>query len=414
MAISIDYITYIISVPKADTVFVETNPLTGLEIRELNIDVFGKALADLQDDPEGAWAETAYSYTPPAAIGGIQLAPVLLILEPYTITFEDLQYAVNLVGGNTNIQDHVNVNQVSIRPNNSAGNTFSDAVNSQSFINATVYIDTVGDGEAGVNFPIGTPPRPSDNYTDAMSIASREKLDKFHLHGTLVFSNLLDISNNNFKGDSPLIAVNIFSNTNIESCTFSKMGLTGSYTGRASFEVCSFSNTTGVQGIHDSCGFKDTVTLSSSATENILFRECTSVVAGVNKAIFNCNGTLAPIHFRGWVGGMKVTNFTGGGNMSIDVHSGSVEIDSTCTAGTIVVRGIGELIDNSGAGCTVVSIGFNPGTASISPADKTDIIDGVWDKDKTLHNGSDTFGKAMQDIDEAVKIIKSLSYLNIK
>ena len=54
-------------------------------------------------------------------LGGLTLSRVVEIIAPYTITFEDGQYAVNLVGANNNIADKTNVNQVSVRSSNSAG-----------------------------------------------------------------------------------------------------------------------------------------------------------------------------------------------------------------------------------------------------------------------------------------------------
>jgi hypothetical protein len=54
-------------------------------------------------------------------LAGIILARVVELINSYTITFEDGQYAVNLTGANSNIADKVNVNQVSVRASNSAG-----------------------------------------------------------------------------------------------------------------------------------------------------------------------------------------------------------------------------------------------------------------------------------------------------
>jgi len=49
------------------------------------------------------------------------LARVVEIINGYTITFENTAYAVNIVGGNSNISDVVNLNLVSVRSANSAG-----------------------------------------------------------------------------------------------------------------------------------------------------------------------------------------------------------------------------------------------------------------------------------------------------
>jgi len=46
---------------------------------------------------------------------------VVEIINGYTVTFEDGQYRVTLLGANSNVADVTNVNQVSIQPNNSAG-----------------------------------------------------------------------------------------------------------------------------------------------------------------------------------------------------------------------------------------------------------------------------------------------------
>lgn len=120
MAVSVDFAnTKVISVPKADMTLIQPSP----EIRALDIDAFRKELKDLEADVFGMpWTDT-HAHTQPQTIGGVTLARVVEILAPYTITFEDGQYAVNLVGANSNISDRANVNQVSIRSANSAGLT---------------------------------------------------------------------------------------------------------------------------------------------------------------------------------------------------------------------------------------------------------------------------------------------------
>lgn len=120
MAISIDFSTKIITVPKADTTFVETSG-TGLEVRSLDLDTFRQTLNDLQDNEIGITYDTTHVHVAPITVGGTTLARVVELINGYTVTFEDGQYAVNLIGANSNIADFTNVNQVSIRAANSAG-----------------------------------------------------------------------------------------------------------------------------------------------------------------------------------------------------------------------------------------------------------------------------------------------------
>ena len=352
--ITIDYsgATYIINVPKSYTQFVSTDPITGLETRQMNLTIFAQDLADLQDDSDGMWAPTAFEYTAPISVGGVQLAPVVVILSPYVVQFEDLQYAVNLVGANTNLQDVTIVNQVSVRPNNSAGLTFSDEINIQSFQDASVWIDTV-DGLAGTQYPRGTPSDPVNNATDASTIANRINFHKFRLKGTINATGVYSTTRYVVTGDNPLDSIVIATNLDVEKSGFEKVGIVGSITGRGSFQDCSIGKTlnlTGVEGIFDNCGIAGNLTLDATATEPIVFKDCVSAIAGTARPIINCNGTAAGINFRRYAGGLAITNFNNAnGTMTLDLMGADVSIDSaTCTDGEIVVRGNGRVTDENG------------------------------------------------------------------
>jgi len=121
MAITIDYITNEILVPKADTVFIGTDPISGRELRSLDMDDFWQALADIQDNQGDVWAPTAFINTPPQDLGSVVLGRSVIIQAPYFVTFENGTYSVNLTGGNTNIATRTTVNSVQVIPNNSAG-----------------------------------------------------------------------------------------------------------------------------------------------------------------------------------------------------------------------------------------------------------------------------------------------------
>lgn len=118
MAISINWGTRIISIPKADLGIVQ---LTPTEIRELDLDVFRLTLKDLEDSEDGMSFPDTHRHNTEVTLGGLTFARVIEIINDYTITFEDGQYAVNLIGANSNVADMTNVNQVSVRSQNSAG-----------------------------------------------------------------------------------------------------------------------------------------------------------------------------------------------------------------------------------------------------------------------------------------------------
>src|SRR3990167_6678798 len=115
MAITINHVTKVISVPQADLTFISGS------LYELDVDAFRLTLKGLEDDADGMALSDTHRHNTPVTVGGATLARVVEIINGYTITFQDLQYAVRLVGANNNIPDVVNINQVSIRSANSAG-----------------------------------------------------------------------------------------------------------------------------------------------------------------------------------------------------------------------------------------------------------------------------------------------------
>ena len=118
MATTINWETKVISVLRDDMPLIQS---TTTEIRGLDVDDFRMELKDIEDNVEGVPFPDTHTHNTEVTLGGLTLARVVEILDPYTITFEDGQYAVNLSGANNNIADKTNVNQVSVRSNNSAG-----------------------------------------------------------------------------------------------------------------------------------------------------------------------------------------------------------------------------------------------------------------------------------------------------
>lgn len=117
-AIYVDWANKEIFVPVTE---LTSLPSTTFPIYELNLDTFHAILRDLEDDEEGIVFDFTHRYVGTVSVGGTTLAPVVEIVNGYTVTFEDGQYAVNLPGANSNVADVRNINQVSVRPQNSAG-----------------------------------------------------------------------------------------------------------------------------------------------------------------------------------------------------------------------------------------------------------------------------------------------------
>lgn len=364
MAISINWATKVITVPRADMLLVQSVPT---EIRELDIDTFRNELNDLSDDAEGMPWPTTHNHNPPVSVGGVTLARVVQIINGYTITFEDGQYAVNLSGANSNLGDVTNVNQVSVRSANSAGLTYSKEVEDQSFSDSRVWVNTVS-GLPGTQFPRGTPGDPVSNLADAQGIITARSLPKrIFLRGTLVLGGGDDLSDYDIEGSSAELAAIAFGGAATNNLVVSSVGMSGDTSGFLVADTASsFASISSFQGQMINCGLKDTVTLGGSGAHS--FIECYSLVAGTSTPAIDCDDfDNVDLSIRSYTGGIEIKNYSGASNAcSVDLNSGHLILDSTCTAGVMVVRGDGHITDNS-TGTVVVKVGLTSEAVWIHP-----------------------------------------------
>lgn len=88
----------------------------------LEIDRFRRDLRALEaDENEGVSFPTTHNHNTEIKISGTTIARVVELINNYTVTFEDGPYSVNIAGGNSNIGDVSNFNQVRVNSNNTAG-----------------------------------------------------------------------------------------------------------------------------------------------------------------------------------------------------------------------------------------------------------------------------------------------------
>jgi hypothetical protein len=118
IGITIEWGQRVIFVPRSELTLVQSSPTY---IYTLDLNAFRLALKDLEDSAEGINYPDTHKHNTEVSISGIVLARVIEIINDYTVTFEDGNYAVNLIGANSNVADKINVNKVSVRSANSAG-----------------------------------------------------------------------------------------------------------------------------------------------------------------------------------------------------------------------------------------------------------------------------------------------------
>jgi hypothetical protein len=349
MALSINWGTGVINVLRADMVLTQTVPT---EIRKLDLNQFRLDLKGLEDDPDGMAFLRTHTHNTSITLGGVVYARAVEIINNYTVTFEDGQYAVNMVGANSNVADVVNVNQVSVRTNNSAGLQDLSTLLIAAY-GGEVAIDLVK-GQAGISIPIGTRDVPSNNLADTNLIADSNGLKKIRILRSMSL-DLVDFSDGHtFIGDNPItVLVNILDSVNIQNCEFKNMTVRGVLDGGNIISDCSILDLTYTDGKVFNCTIDDKITVAPNSQATII--NCTSVIAGGQQKPIIDLGLTGSLALRNYTGGILIQNFDGTGEISIDMISGKVIIDATCTGGEITVRGNAIVVDNSGVGCTVKS-----------------------------------------------------------
>jgi len=274
-----------------------------------------------------------------------------------------------------------------------------------------VYIDTIS-GSAGTEEGIGTPTMPVNNIVDAYTIAVRDNLRRYYLRGTITLDR--DYSEWSFEGQAAERASIIdLGNQNVDKTKFTNSQLSGSIlSGSIEAEDCGIAILTAIAGVFRGCGFLSTFTIQASGTA--VFADCFSEIAGTVSPICNTNGA-ASISFRNYSGGLELINTVNPSLISIDLDPGTLTLGPTNTGGTVLVRGVGELKDTSGATLVYTDSLVDP-TATEFPmteTDKLDLINRIYTY--VIENG-ETFEEAFRLVraEAAGSIVKIANQHEIK
>jgi hypothetical protein len=347
----IDWGNKLIIIPRGYTELVQETPT---EIRQLHLNQFRQDLKDLEDDVEGMAFLDTHSHNTEVLLGGIVYARVITIINGYTITFEDGQYAVNLIGANSNVGDNINVNQVSVRSANSAGLISNQAIEYSSF-QGGVTID-VNSSYNGVAFPIGTPQQPVNNMADAHFIMAFRGFNKMYFLSDWTFTSDTYMIDHEIYGQGSHKTVFTFEagcilgGVEVFDCT-----VTGFGTGIVSFKNCLIKNLgsvglfpTSIDVIAQDSFFEGYTTLLANYSGTVTAVDCWAMPDELgNPPVIDMGNSTADLQARNWSGILHLKNNTNVNDIRIFLATGGVILDSTITAGNLLLSGVGILTDNS-------------------------------------------------------------------
>ncbi len=352
MAITIDYTTFVVFVPRADLTLVQATPT---EIRSMDLNWFRLQVKAIEDTALGMPYPDVTKHNTEVSLGGLTYARVIEVLEPYTVTFEDGAYAVNLQGANSNVGDRVNVNQVSVRSSNSAGMTSSPDIEYASF-NGGISYDEInglaGVGQASSGANIGTPRAPSNNAYDARTIATTRGFTLGYIIGDMNVPEYelddvtpFEIYGFTFQGSGKdRTVITIPAIPDMHDCTYLDAKVTGYLDGDNTLNGCIVENLDYIKGYIELCVLSDVGEITLGGSDTASFLGCYSSEQGTT---LNLGGSGQPLLMGNHSGSVTLKNKNGNDNVRIGLSDGEVRLDmTTVVSGTIIVTGTGRVCDD--------------------------------------------------------------------
>lgn len=278
------------------------------------------------------------------------------------------QVSVSIVGGNLVAIDDIggDINpvcptafvQVTRTLASSATSTFSQELEFLSFEGA-VNVDEenlTGVAATGVVFPAGTTRQPCLNFIDAVSIKNTTGLTVMKVIGNLSLSS--DNSNTTYEGKGRCFVT--LNGSLSDGCTFKKLSLTGDFAlglvaleNRIAINECVLSDVGNVKGTIFNSSLSGTTTVHASQGVFMADMKTDEIDGGV--PILNINSSEAQV--QGLDGYLIVENVDDiAASCIISMNAGHVYLAPSCTNGTIIIRGNGQVTDASG-GSSVNVIG---------------------------------------------------------
>lgn len=159
MAISIDWGTKVITVTQTDT---DILTLVSGTLYEMDTLAFQTELKDLEDSEEGMAFPDTHRQALENTISGVTYVRAINIINGYSITFSPNSQWTVLMDGASNNNFHdvgagvLNQNQVQVIPQNSAGNTITEAATQSTIDAISASITSISGDIATIQTDIGT------------------------------------------------------------------------------------------------------------------------------------------------------------------------------------------------------------------------------------------------------------------
>ena len=205
----------------------------------------------------------------------------------------------------------------------------------------------------------GSQEYPFNNLASAITKAELDNIRNLIVTGNLTLTR--ELRDFNVLGvGRPQINLN---NQNISNSVFDGVFLTGDYTGGNSITIRNSLLLPGffLDGYIENTGLVGQINCKQSPS--ILLKDCFSGGSGFSSPNINMSaGQIISLIIVGYSGELTISNCTDDlDNIVVEMSSGSLTFDSSCTSGTLTARGVGNFTNNT-LGGTVINEMVNQDT----------------------------------------------------
>ncbi|RLA58261.1 MAG: hypothetical protein DRQ89_15575 [Epsilonproteobacteria bacterium] len=221
---------------------------------------------------------------------------------------------------------------------------------------------------SGTDYPTGTSRQPVNNLTDAITICLERGFGTFYILGDATLDTAIDFTSMVFVGESQTkTKITIDPAAIVANAEFYDAEITGTLDGNAKIKGCEITSLNYINGFVEQCVLSPGIILLGGGAA-AHFLDCWSGVPGLGTPVIDMGGSGQSLALRNYNGGISLRSKSGPESVSLDINSGTVILENTVTAGIIVARGVGKMVDENGEhirsgtwnGATIVNELVNP------------------------------------------------------
>lgn len=271
----------------------------------------------------------------------------------------------------------------------SASATLSDleAIQYSSYQNR-VTIDIVN-GTPGTAYPIGTAETPVNTLSQAKTIAVNKGFTKLSIIGDITIGATDTVSNYDLYGQM-MQHTNIIltSGRTTDMTIFRDATMSGRQNGKTHYHDCELGDMSNLHCFLERCSLIGPLQMHPTAQDTGVWVNCYSAGGTtLQSTTVDMNNGPMNLSIRNFSGKLNFINCTNSNaDIGIDMISGQITIDASCTSGDFEIRGTGNVINNSTSNVTDDTSGT------------TTITNTIWDEPVSSHTTSGSVGYVMGKI----------------